>query len=75
MDDFTQRHLGASTPDQQQMLSLLGFASLDELTNAIVPAAIRLTEPLQLVMAIWPLLSPRMSPTLSSSWHRTRRAS
>ncbi|MCA0294305.1 MAG: aminomethyl-transferring glycine dehydrogenase [Actinobacteria bacterium] len=52
MDDFTQRHLGASTPDQQQMLSLLGFASLDELTDAIVPAAIRLDEPLQLPPAL-----------------------
>ncbi len=48
MDDFTQRHLGASTPDQTTMLAALGYASLDELTDAAVPAAIRLTEPLQL---------------------------
>ena len=48
MDDFTQRHLGASTPYQQTMLAALGYASLDELTDAAVPAAIRLTEPLRL---------------------------
>ncbi len=48
MDDFTQRHLGASTPDQTTMLAALGYTSLDELTDAAVPAAIRLTEPLRL---------------------------
>ncbi|HEY3411003.1 MAG TPA: aminomethyl-transferring glycine dehydrogenase [Propionicimonas sp.] len=48
MDDFTQRHLGASTPDQTTMLAALGYTSLDELTDAAVPAAIRLTEPLKL---------------------------
>ena len=48
MNDFTRRHVGPSTPDQIQMLATLGFASLDELTDAAVPAAIRLTEPLQL---------------------------
>jgi glycine dehydrogenase len=48
MDDFTQRHLGASAPDQETMLAALGYTSLDELTEAAVPAAIRLTEPLQL---------------------------
>ena len=51
MDDFTQRHLGASTPDQTTMLAALGYTSLDELTDAAVPAAIRLTEPLRLPSA------------------------
>ncbi len=51
MDDFTQRHLGASAPDQETMLFSLGYTSLDELTDAAVPAAIRLTEPLQLLEA------------------------
>jgi glycine dehydrogenase len=48
MDDFSQRHLGASASDQEQMLAELGYASLDDLTQAAVPAAIRLTEPLRL---------------------------
>ncbi len=52
MDDFTRRHLGAADEERAQMLSTLGFASLDELTNATVPAAIRLTEPLQLPPAL-----------------------
>ncbi|MGV8907485.1 MAG: aminomethyl-transferring glycine dehydrogenase [Propionicimonas sp.] len=48
MNDFSQRHLGASTPDQKSMLAALGYSSLDELTDAAVPAAIRLSEPLRL---------------------------
>jgi glycine dehydrogenase len=52
MNDFSQRHLGAAAPDQQQMLSVLGYSSLDELTDAAVPAAIRLTEPLRLPPAL-----------------------
>ena len=52
MDDFTQRHLGVSGSDQQQMLAELGYASLEDLTDAAVPAGIRLTEPLQLPPAL-----------------------
>ena len=48
MNDFSQRHLGPSSSDVEAMLGTLGYASLDELTDAAVPAAIRLTEPLRL---------------------------
>ena len=39
-DDFTRRHIGPSLEEQSAMLSELGYASLDELTEATVPAAI-----------------------------------
>ena len=51
MDDFTQRHLGAAAAESDQMLAALGYATLDDLTQAAVPAAIRLTEPLRLPAA------------------------
>lgn len=48
MGDFSQRHLGASAADLADMLALLGYADLDELTTAAVPAGIRLDRPLDL---------------------------
>jgi len=51
MDDFTRRHLGPAEDDREQMLATLGYDSLDDLTDAAVPAAIRLTEPLRLPAA------------------------
>jgi len=47
-DLFEPRHLGPSTGEQQAMLASLGFASLDALTDAVVPEAIRLRRPLAL---------------------------
>ncbi len=52
MNDFSQRHLGAIASDREQMLATLGYASLDDLTDAAVPAAIRQTEPLRLPPAL-----------------------
>jgi glycine dehydrogenase len=46
--DFARRHIGPRPDDTKEMLELLGFASLDELVGAAVPASIRLTSPLQL---------------------------
>ncbi len=40
-DTFLERHLGPSPAEQAKMLSELGFATLDDLTAAAVPATIR----------------------------------
>ena len=40
-DDFVHRHIGPGDPDIAAMLDSLGFASLDALVDAAVPAAIR----------------------------------
>ena len=45
---FADRHIGVSDSEQAAMLAELGYASLDELVDAAVPAAIRETEPLAL---------------------------
>jgi glycine dehydrogenase len=47
-DSFEYRHLGPRTKDVKEMLEKLGYASLDELINATVPANIRLTKDLKL---------------------------
>ncbi len=41
-DRFVDRHIGPREHDITEMLALLGYASLDALTDAAVPAAIRL---------------------------------
>jgi glycine dehydrogenase len=47
-DTFVSRHIGPRDADVEQMLAALGFASLDALIDATVPAAIRRREPLAL---------------------------
>jgi glycine dehydrogenase len=47
-DTFWHRHIAPSAADQAAMLATLGFKSLDDLTNATVPAAIRLNRPLNI---------------------------
>lgn len=49
--DFQHRHIGPRSADLQQMLTDLGFSSLQELTDQAVPAAIRLQQPLQIGQA------------------------
>ena len=39
MVEFAQRHIGPSAEEQQQMLTAVGYSSLDELTEAALPAA------------------------------------
>ncbi len=51
MSDFAIRHLGPASTDAQAMLEALGFHSVDELLDAVVPPAIRLAEPLGLPAA------------------------
>ncbi|MEY2571498.1 MAG: glycine dehydrogenase, partial [Acidimicrobiaceae bacterium] len=43
---FTDRHIGPSPDDQAKMLATVGYGSLDELTAAAVPEAIKITEAL-----------------------------
>jgi glycine dehydrogenase len=40
-DDFVRRHIGPSSPEIEEMLRALGYASLDEFIEATVPAGIR----------------------------------
>ena len=47
-DDFQCRHIGPDAGDQAVMLDTLGLDSLDALIDAVVPPAIRSTEPLDI---------------------------
>lgn len=47
-DTFVRRHLGPNAQEVATMLATIGVGSLDELIDATVPAAIRLSRPLQL---------------------------
>ncbi len=46
--NFAQRHIGPDEFSQQQMLTALGYASLDELTAAALPAGLAIAKPLVL---------------------------
>ncbi len=45
---FAERHIGLCEEDLQAMVSYLGKRSLSELIDAVVPAAVRASEPLKL---------------------------
>ncbi len=45
---FETRHIGPSVREEQDMLALLGVSTLDELIAQIIPAQIRLPQPLDL---------------------------
>jgi glycine dehydrogenase len=47
-DPFPPRHVGPGDDDIREMLATLGFDSLDALSDAVVPADIRLQRPLAL---------------------------
>jgi len=51
LDTFARRHIGPQPEEVETMLELLGFASLDDLADAVVPPAIRLRRPLELPAA------------------------
>ncbi len=51
IDGFARRHIGPTPSEIQQMLDVLGISSLDDLIDKTVPAAIRISEPLQLPAA------------------------
>lgn len=45
---FEERHIGPSEADRAKMLAVLGYGSLEDLSEAAIPATIRLTERLNL---------------------------
>ena len=45
-DNFIPRHVGPNEAEVAEMLALLGYATLDELIDATIPAPIRLKRPL-----------------------------
>ena len=47
-DTFARRHIAPTDAEIAEMLAALGYASLDELADATVPAGIRLARPLAL---------------------------
>jgi glycine dehydrogenase len=47
-NEFAARHLGSDEAAQREMLGALGVGSLEALVREVVPAAIRLKEPLKL---------------------------
>ncbi len=51
LDTFERRHTGSSAADTAALLRAVGYASLDALADAAVPAAIRLPRPLNLPAA------------------------
>jgi len=47
-DAFTNRHIGSSSEQKNQMLNYLGFDNLDKLIDEIVPDIIRRKEPMNI---------------------------
>ncbi|MBY0261944.1 MAG: hypothetical protein K2Q20_06350, partial [Phycisphaerales bacterium] len=47
-DVFAPRHIGPDDRDVQEMLALVGARSLEEFTDSVVPAGIRMRTPLKL---------------------------
>jgi len=47
-DTFIERHIGPDRKDQADMLSLIGFDSLDALTDAAIPEPLRTRAPLEI---------------------------
>jgi glycine dehydrogenase len=48
---FARRHVGPSVDEQQRMLKVLGYDSVDDLMDAAIPDEIRWREPLDLPLA------------------------
>ena len=47
-DTFPHRHIGPSEAEIAEMLGEMGYQSLEEFSNAVVPAGIRLSRPMKL---------------------------
>ena len=47
-NSFVQRHIGPNLAERSEMLSLMGFASLDELIDRVVPHSIKQPVPLNI---------------------------
>ncbi|HEY8388538.1 MAG TPA: aminomethyl-transferring glycine dehydrogenase [Parasegetibacter sp.] len=50
--EFSRRHIGPNAAETQKMLQKIGVASIDELVDKTVPAAIRMQHPLNLPQAM-----------------------
>src|SRR4051812_18412446 len=50
--NFVSRHIGPSAEEQAEMLKVIGQASLEKLSDAVVPSAIRMAGPLKLEAAM-----------------------
>ncbi len=50
--EFIERHIGPNDAEIQEMLDVVGYESLESLTDAIVPAAIKSPQPLALPSAV-----------------------
>ena len=68
---FLPRHVGLRDLDTAAMLTELGFSSLDELTDAAVPPAIRSRQPLELPAALTEAQAARRLQQLAAA-NRTR---
>ena len=64
---FAERHIGPARAELATMLAAIGAASLDELADAAVPAAIRDTEPVPLHAAARGRPRRRCSPSCARS--------
>src|SRR5258708_21984141 len=51
LDTFARRHLGSHPEEVATMLQTLGYASIEDLVDAVVPPPIRLRRPLHLPAA------------------------
>jgi len=47
-DSFAYRHIGPGSQDVKHMLEKIGYATIDELIDATIPASIRLKKPMKL---------------------------
>ena len=52
MSQFRKRHIGPNSSDTQQMLKTLGYSSLDQLTQSVVPNSIADNASLKLSEAV-----------------------
>src|SRR5438874_3244060 len=50
-DKFQDRHIGPDAEEQQEMLTVIGAATLDDLIDQTIPPSIRLKQPLKGVKA------------------------
>ena len=50
--EFIERHIGPNDAEIQEMLDVVGYESLESMTDAIVPAAIKSPQPLALPSAV-----------------------
>ena len=46
VDSFVSRHIGPSAAEQREMLDVLGYTSLDEFIDAVIPEKIRFRQTL-----------------------------